>query len=297
MFHRVKSETQEFEKQEVSQPPKAPAQKLQEQPRQEARQERPGIVADQPRPQPIPQSIYKTVPANNPSSISTHNFSGKREEQAMNQSSDNTVTASGSSQNEAADRSDQGGEFGQAGNRHNGVAGNQGNSYQSAAYAPAPSARVLSSPKTKEGSSLTISQGITMSGEIEACDHLVVEGTVEAALKGARILDIEESGVFYGTIEIEEATIAGRFEGDIVVSGRLKVKSTGIITGSITYRELEAESGAIIDGRLTPLSAVPIKGQKDDKHAKANSGERSSEGFSPANSDGQLFAERVKAAE
>ncbi len=107
---------------------------------------------------------------------------------------------------------------------------------------------------------LTIGRGINMSGEIEACDHLLVEGTVEAALKGAKVLDIAESGTFYGTVEIEEATIAGRFEGDITVNGRLTLKASGVITGSIAYRELEVEAGAVIDGRMTPL-----KGEVDQK--------------------------------
>ncbi len=80
---------------------------------------------------------------------------------------------------------------------------------------------------------LTIGRGINMSGEIESCDHLVVEGTVEAALKGAKLLEVAESGVFYGTVEIEEATIAGRFEGDIAVSGRLSLHGTAVIIGSI----------------------------------------------------------------
>ena len=105
---------------------------------------------------------------------------------------------------------------------------------------------------------LTIGRGITMSGEIESCDHLYVEGTVEAALKGAEILDIAESGIFYGTVDIENANVAGRFEGDLTVKGRLVVEATGVVTGSITYGELQIESGAIIDGRLTPMAAAPV---------------------------------------
>ncbi|MGH1403056.1 MAG: bactofilin family protein [Alphaproteobacteria bacterium] len=110
---------------------------------------------------------------------------------------------------------------------------------------------------------LTIGRGINMSGEIDACDHLLVEGTVEAALKGAKVLDIAESGTFYGTVEIEEATIAGRFEGDITVNGRLTLKASGVITGSIAYRELEVEAGAMLDGRMTPM-----KGNVDPKAAE-----------------------------
>lgn len=106
-----------------------------------------------------------------------------------------------------------------------------------------------------DGRRLVIGEGISISGEIEACDTLVVEGTVEAALKGARILEVAENGTFYGTVEIDECTIAGRFEGDITVNGRLTIRSTGSITGTMAYKELAVEAGATVDGKITPLSA------------------------------------------
>lgn len=102
---------------------------------------------------------------------------------------------------------------------------------------------------------LVIGQGINISGEIDACNHLVVEGQVEATLKGANILDVSESGVFFGSVEINEASIAGRFEGDIKVDGRLTVRSSGVIIGSLSYRELAVEAGATIEGKITPLDS------------------------------------------
>ena len=111
---------------------------------------------------------------------------------------------------------------------------------------------------------LVISKGITLSGEIESCEHLIVEGTVEAALKGASILEIAETGAFYGTVEIDQATVAGQFEGDLTVKGRLTVKAGGSITGAIAYKELAVEAGAQIDGKISPL----------DAHAKASSSNR-----------------------
>lgn len=109
---------------------------------------------------------------------------------------------------------------------------------------------------------LTIGKGITLAGEIESCEHLVVAGTVEASLKGAKVLEISESGSFYGTVEIEEANIAGNFEGDITVSGRLSVQSTGVISGSISYKELAMEVGATLDGSVSPLGAEGKKAKK-----------------------------------
>lgn len=109
---------------------------------------------------------------------------------------------------------------------------------------------------TGRGRKLIIGEGINLSGQIDACDHLIVEGTVEAELKGAQMLEIFESGVYYGKADIEQATIAGRFEGDITVDGRLVVKSSGIIIGNITYKELAVEAGATIEGALQPQNSV-----------------------------------------
>jgi cytoskeletal protein CcmA (bactofilin family) len=109
------------------------------------------------------------------------------------------------------------------------------------------------------GRQLVIGEGITMSGEIAACDHLVVQGHVEAALKGASVLDVAETGSFNGSVEIDEATIAGTFSGEITVSGRLTVKSSGKIKGTIAYGELAVDAGATLEGKLGPVKASKAK--------------------------------------
>lgn len=150
---------------------------------------------------------------------------------------------------------------------------------------------------------LTIGPGITMSGEIESCDYLLVEGTVEAALKGANLLEVAERGVFYGTVEISEANISGRFEGDITVNGRLTITSTGTVTGSISYKEIEIEAGAVIEGKLTPLSGSsaasesPAKKPQAAKAAKPAPGPKVEKQPAPANTDEGLFSKAAAAGE
>jgi cytoskeletal protein CcmA (bactofilin family) len=113
-----------------------------------------------------------------------------------------------------------------------------------------------------EGRKLTIGEGITMSGEIENCDQLLVEGTVEATLNGAKLLDIAEAGIFYGSVDIEEAIIAGRFEGDLTVDGRVTIEATGVVIGTITYRELTVEAGGTIEGKIASFASSGSKGEK-----------------------------------
>ncbi len=169
---------------------------------------------------------------------------------------------------------------------------------QAAPYAStyaAPTAPVTHETAQTGERMLTIGRGITMSGEIDSCDYLLVEGTVEAALKGASVLDISESGTFYGTVEIDEATVAGRFEGDITVNGRLTIRAGGIVTGSIAYKELEVESGAVIDGRLTPVSvAKPVQVAKPMSKPAAKVDQTPAKvDVAPANTDGGLFSNKA----
>lgn len=125
-----------------------------------------------------------------------------------------------------------------------------------AAAAPAPmAAPAVPAPLAPEQRRLIVGREISLSGEIGSCDVLVVEGTVEAKLRDGRSIEIADSGLFKGSVEIDEADIGGRFEGDITVRGRLTVRSSGKITGTIKYGELAVEAGGQLIGDVQFLPA------------------------------------------
>jgi cytoskeletal protein CcmA (bactofilin family) len=97
---------------------------------------------------------------------------------------------------------------------------------------------------------LHVGRGLSVSGEITACDVLVVEGKVEAKLSDGKLIEIAESGQFRGSVEIENADIAGRYDGELTVHGRLTVRSTGRISGMVKYGELEVNPGGQIIGEM-----------------------------------------------
>lgn len=105
---------------------------------------------------------------------------------------------------------------------------------------------------------LTVGKGLSLAGEISACDILVVEGKVEAKLSDGKLLEITESGQFRGSVEIENADIAGRYDGDLTVHGRLTLRGTGRITGIIKYGELEINAGGQIIGEMQVVGGTTI---------------------------------------
>ena len=68
---------------------------------------------------------------------------------------------------------------------------------------------------------LSVGREITLSGEINSCDKLFIEGSVEANLTNCRDVDIAEGGLFKGSASIDEAEVRGRFEGNLTVRKRL----------------------------------------------------------------------------
>lgn len=108
---------------------------------------------------------------------------------------------------------------------------------------------------------LIVGRDISLSGEIAACDVLVVEGTVEAKLRDGRTIEIADTGLFKGSVEIDEADIGGRFEGDITVRGTLRIRASGKIQGNIRYGVLEVEQGGQMSGSIEVLTAKPEIGR------------------------------------
>ncbi len=88
-------------------------------------------------------------------------------------------------------------------------------------------------------------------GEITSCKHLTLDGQIEGAeLKGAQVLEVSPKGTFKGKAEVDEAVIAGRFEGELTARKRLVVRETGSISGKVSYGSIVIEPGGQISGEM-----------------------------------------------
>ncbi len=101
---------------------------------------------------------------------------------------------------------------------------------------------------------LLIGGGVELKGRIGSCDALVVEGTIESTIE-CRSIEIRASGVVTGEATVESATIVGRFDGNLVVSGCLTLHAGGRISGSVRYGEIEIERGAEIVGDVATVGS------------------------------------------
>jgi cytoskeletal protein CcmA (bactofilin family) len=121
------------------------------------------------------------------------------------------------------------------------------------ASATAPASPTVPVTDTKR---LIVGQGITLAGEITACDRLVVEGAVRVTLNKTRAIEISETGRFTeGKAAVEEADISGVYEGELTVRKRLLIRSTGRVSGTVRYGDIEIERGGQLSGAVARLEA------------------------------------------
>jgi cytoskeletal protein CcmA (bactofilin family) len=130
---------------------------------------------------------------------------------------------------------------------------------------PVQPAKAMAAPVPEPPAKLLIvGPDINLSGEITACDRLVVEGSVQVTLNRTRAIEIAETGRFTnGKAEVDDAEIAGVYEGSLTVRKRLLIRATGRVSGTVRYGELEIERGGRLAGTIErlaaeePLRAVP----------------------------------------
>ncbi len=125
------------------------------------------------------------------------------------------------------------------------------------ALAPTPAA---AAPRagTAERRTLVVGRGISLQGTVSEAERLVVEGTVESQMIQAAELSIGHSGVFKGEVQVEDAEIAGTFDGTLTARGALILRSTGRLLGVARYGRLQVEEGGQISGKMEKIGDTTV---------------------------------------
>ena len=98
------------------------------------------------------------------------------------------------------------------------------------------------------GRLMLVGPKIRLTGEIKACERLIVEGEVEGEVSETERLEVARGGRFRGIAQVESCMVDGLFEGELDVRGVLTVRSNGRIQGAVRYGEIEIERGGLIAG-------------------------------------------------
>lgn len=103
--------------------------------------------------------------------------------------------------------------------------------------------------------------GSFLRGVVEFSGGLWLEGTVYGELKGRgegpALLVVGAQALVVGNIDADIVIVLGEVQGDICARKSLEVPASGRIDGgTVSYREIEIEEGAVVRCEMRVLDAV-----------------------------------------
>jgi cytoskeletal protein CcmA (bactofilin family) len=121
----------------------------------------------------------------------------------------------------------------------------------------------MSAPKRRflEGSSSTptfIGAESVIVGNIRGAGHFVVSGEVHGDGEIDGGLNLSASGTWNGFIQAQQAIVAGKITGGLMVKDKLEIGYTAVIHGKVSARTIAIAKGAIVDGEIEVTSGSPI---------------------------------------
>jgi len=103
-----------------------------------------------------------------------------------------------------------------------------------------------------------ISETSSLKGELKMPGDVIIMGSFTGSII-SRTLEIFKDGKAFGSIEAENVTIAGYFEGELACSGLLTIAKTGTVKGRLAYRALSVELGGLLDAEVFQLESTGTK--------------------------------------
>ncbi len=103
-----------------------------------------------------------------------------------------------------------------------------------------------------------ISETSSLEGKLKMPGNVIILGSFTGSII-SRTLEIFKDGKAFGTIEAENVTIAGYFEGELACSGLLTIAKTGTVKGRVAYGNLLVELGGLLDAEVFQLESRDTK--------------------------------------
>ena len=110
------------------------------------------------------------------------------------------------------------------------------------------------------GGITTIGRDVSVTGELKATAHLVIEGRVEGTVSAPdHSVAVAEHGRLESDVFARSITVRGKVKGNLTATECLKILPHGRVAGHLAARRLAIDEGAIFNGSVdTHLSDAAI---------------------------------------
>ena len=94
-----------------------------------------------------------------------------------------------------------------------------------------------------------IGEDVIIRGDVILKEGAIISGKIYGTIQANGPLRATKTAYIKGDISAVDAYVGGSIEGNLVVSGKVVLKSQSSVKGDITYRQLIIEEGAQFEGR------------------------------------------------
>ena len=101
-----------------------------------------------------------------------------------------------------------------------------------------------------ETSQTVIGKTVTIKGEIQGSEPLVIEGTVEGKIQIDTSVMIRDSGLVKADLDAGNLNIAGGVIGNISVKEKVEIVNGGYVVGDIRAPRVVINDGASVKGHI-----------------------------------------------
>jgi cytoskeletal protein CcmA (bactofilin family) len=111
--------------------------------------------------------------------------------------------------------------------------------------------------KPAEGSAL-IGKSVTIRGELSGSEDLYIDGLLEGTvtLNDSR-LTVGPNARIKADLKVRDLIVFGVVDGNILATGRIELRQSGIVNGDVVASRLSIEENATIKGRVELTGQAP----------------------------------------
>ena len=103
----------------------------------------------------------------------------------------------------------------------------------------------------------TIGEHTSFDGTYRSENSMRIRGSAQGEVECAKAIFIEEKAKVSAKLTAASITVAGEVNGELICTGRVEVRPTGRVTGTIDAGTLVVQEGAFVEGTIKMKQGAP----------------------------------------
>lgn len=95
-----------------------------------------------------------------------------------------------------------------------------------------------------------IGPSLSIEGDLEGADELVIAGSVKGNTVTGRDVSIEKGGQVHASVQAESLRVSGHLEGSVDARGRVELSGEGHLEGDVKAPRIAIADGARFKGHI-----------------------------------------------